>query len=59
MGGLLKLNKLINFIFGIADGLNTAYNKCITHKDIKAENIIINKTGQVNILDFDLTKQKG
>jgi len=57
--GPLKQKEIIDIASGIADGLNAAHNADITHRDIKSDNIIIGKDGQVKILDFGLAKQKG
>jgi non-specific serine/threonine protein kinase len=57
--GSLKQKELIDIASGIANGLNAAHNADITHRDIKSENIIISKDGQVKIIDFGLAKQKG
>ncbi len=40
----------------IAEGLATAHQHGIVHRDLKSENIIITPTGQVKILDFGLAK---
>src|SRR5258706_8564350 len=43
----------------IARGLNAAHNKQIVHRDIKSDNIMISRDGQVKIMDFGLAKLKG
>lgn len=55
----LKTKELVNIAILVADGLKAAHDQDIVHRDIKSENIIITKTGQVKILDFGLAKRSG
>ena len=55
----LQLNQIINITTQICEGLKCAHESGIVHRDIKPQNIIINKGGQVKILDFGLAKLKG
>jgi serine/threonine protein kinase len=40
------------YIFSLAKGLNDIHNSGVVHKDIKSENIIITKDGNLKIIDF-------
>jgi len=48
----------IDWIEQLAQGLKTAHEMNIIHRDIKTENIMINKDGRLKIMDFGLAKLK-
>jgi len=45
--------------FQIGDALQEAHSKGIVHRDIKADNIMINSKNQIKVMDFGLAKLKG
>src|SRR3990167_9318396 len=55
----LKLETILSYAIQIAEGLQAAHGKGIVHRDIKADNIMVNSTGQVKVMDFGLAKLKG
>jgi Tol biopolymer transport system component/predicted Ser/Thr protein kinase len=55
----LKLDKIIDIISQISEGLLQAHKAGIVHRDIKPENIIVGKDARVRIVDFGLAKLKG
>jgi Kae1-associated kinase Bud32 len=55
----LGLEKIIDIITQICEGLSKAHRAGIVHRDIKPENIIIDQDGRVKLLDFGLAKLKG
>jgi serine/threonine protein kinase/cytochrome c-type biogenesis protein CcmH/NrfG len=48
----------IDWIEQLAQGLKSAHDMNIIHRDIKTENIMINKDGRLKIMDFGLAKLK-
>jgi Tol biopolymer transport system component len=54
-----SLAEAIAYGVQIADALNDAHQKGIVHRDIKADNIMINSKNQVKVMDFGLAKLKG
>lgn len=55
----LSLQEALDISIQICEGLSKAHNGGIVHRDIKAENILIDREGRVKILDFGLAKLKG
>lgn len=55
-GGSLSIDDIINVALQIADALDEAHRSGIVHRDIKASNVVVNRRGQVKILDFGLAK---
>ena len=57
--GPFKLDDAVKYGIQIGEALNEAHSKGIVHRDIKADNIIINSKGQAKVMDFGLAKLKG
>src|SRR6202790_2362108 len=55
--GPLPLEQVLQYAIEIADALDKAHRKGITHRDLKPGNIILTKTG-TKLLDFGLAKLK-
>ncbi len=55
----LPITQVIEIATQIASGLAAAHEKGIVHRDIKPQNILVDKDNHVKILDFGLAKLKG
>jgi serine/threonine-protein kinase len=55
--GLLDLPRALRIAREIADGLDTAHHEGIVHRDLKAENVLVTRTGHAKISDFGIAKQ--
>src|SRR6202162_3427618 len=55
--GALPLEQVLQFAIEIADALDKAHRKGITHRDLKPGNIMLTNTG-TKLLDFGLAKLK-
>src|SRR5713226_6978172 len=55
--GALPLEQVLQYAIEIADALDKAHRKSVTHRDLKPGNIMLTKTG-TKLLDFGLAKLK-
>ncbi len=54
-----KVSDAIAYAIQIGEALHEAHLKGIVHRDIKAENIMVNTKNQIKVMDFGLAKLKG
>ena len=54
-----KQAEAVNYAVQIGEALQEAHSKGIVHRDIKAENIMVNAKNQIKVMDFGLAKLKG
>ncbi len=57
--GQFSYDRIADIATQICEGLKSAHEKGIIHRDIKSENIMITNEGRVKIMDFGLAKFKG
>jgi serine/threonine protein kinase/tetratricopeptide (TPR) repeat protein len=55
----LSIKKVLDIGIQMCEGLASAHEKGIVHRDIKSENIMACSRGQVKIMDFGLAKLRG
>jgi serine/threonine protein kinase len=49
-------HQIVELLLGVADGLATAHEAGILHRDIKPDNILVSKSGYAKLADFGLAK---
>ncbi len=57
--GQLRADNCISYAIQIGEALREAHSKGIVHRDIKADNIMVNSNNQIKVMDFGLAKLKG
>jgi len=57
-GNPILVDDAIDYSVQICNGLKAAHDKDIIHRDIKSENIMINKDNVIKVMDFGLAKLK-
>ncbi|MBI3005653.1 MAG: protein kinase [Ignavibacteriales bacterium] len=55
----IPVKEAITYGIQIGEALEEAHAKGIVHRDIKSDNIMVNKKNQIKVMDFGLAKLKG
>ena len=58
-GAPLSISRVVAVIRQIADGLAAAHNRGVIHRDLKAENVMLDTGGRIRIMDFGLAGSVG
>ena len=56
LNGRLGMAQAIDFSIQIANGLEAAHEHHVIHRDIKPQNIIVSKSGNIKVTDFGIAK---
>ena len=56
LNGRLSMAQAIDFSIQIASGLEAAHEHHVIHRDIKPQNIIVSKSGNLKVTDFGIAK---
>ncbi len=56
LNGRLSMQQAIDFSIQIASGLEAAHEHHVIHRDIKPQNIIVSKSGNIKVTDFGIAK---
>ena len=56
LNGRLSMAQAIDFSIQIASGLEAAHEHHVIHRDIKPQNIIVSKSGNIKVTDFGIAK---
>jgi len=54
-----RISDAVSYAMQIGEALSEAHGKGIVHRDVKADNIMINSKNNVKVMDFGLAKLKG
>jgi eukaryotic-like serine/threonine-protein kinase len=58
-GSGVRIEDAVRFAIEIGEALQEAHSKGIIHRDVKADNVMINSRNRVKVMDFGLAKLKG
>lgn len=56
-GGVLSLSEACRIVADAAEGLAAAHEVGVVHRNVKLANLLINKRGQVKVIDFGIARK--
>jgi serine/threonine-protein kinase len=54
--GRLPVRRALELALAIADGLSFAHQRGLVHRDVKPQNVLLNKDGDVKVTDFGIAR---
>jgi eukaryotic-like serine/threonine-protein kinase len=54
--GRLPVRRALELALGVADGLSFAHDHGLVHRDVKPQNVLLNREGEVKVTDFGIAR---
>ena len=54
--GKLPVRRALELALGVADGLAFAHDRGLIHRDVKPQNVLLNREGEIKVTDFGIAR---
>jgi eukaryotic-like serine/threonine-protein kinase len=54
--GRLPVRRALELALGVADGLAFAHERGLVHRDVKPQNVLLNREGEIKVTDFGIAR---